>query len=83
MKSKRFGGKRCASDMAAFSLQAKMTLKELQALARNVGQPINTVELSQIREVRRTLKNQECLELFLRQDKALHLFVCRKLFVLL
>jgi hypothetical protein len=60
---KSFGTKRNPSDMAAFSLQAKMTLKELQTLARNVGQPINRDELSQIREVRRNLKKQQSFAL--------------------
>ena len=55
---KSFGGKRNPSDIAAFSLQSGMTLKKLQDFAKKAGAPIEQDEMYQIREVRRTLKNQ-------------------------
>ena len=47
------------SDVAAHSLQAGMSLKRLQEFAKTIGVPINRDELSQIREVRRNLRNQK------------------------
>ena len=58
MKTEKFGGKRSMSDMAAYSLQAGMNLKQLQSLAKKVGAEINKEELTQIREVRQILKSQ-------------------------
>lgn len=55
---KPFGIKRNPSDIAAFSLQSGMTLKKLQEFAKKAGAPIEKAEMSQIKEVRRTLKRQ-------------------------
>jgi hypothetical protein len=55
---KSFGIKRSPEDIAAFSLQSGMTLKKLEAFAQRAGAPIEKLEMSQIREVRRTLKRQ-------------------------
>jgi hypothetical protein len=51
-------GTRSTSDLAAYSLQAGMTVPELQRFARTVGAPINREELTQIRTIRRSLAGQ-------------------------
>lgn len=56
--TKKFGTKRDTSNLAAYSLQAGMNLKTLEMLAKKVGEPFTPEEMTQIKEVRRTLRKQ-------------------------